>query len=338
MKIGLTYDLRKEYLSTGFSPEEILEFDSEETLEAIEGALKLLGYTPFRIGSFPTLVERIARGDRWDLVFNIAEGVRGFSREAQVPALLEGYDIPYTFSDPLTLSLCLHKAFTKRILLSAGIPTPEFHLITTLGDVSEEVLSQPGFSYPQFIKPVAEGTGKGISRQSRVDCPEQLIERCGYLLERYHQPVLIERYLSGREFTVGILGTGAEARSAGVLEIKLNRPEEETIYTAHSKEECESLVTYTFIEDEAAYRASEIALEAWKLLGCRDGGRVDLRSDGRGNIMVMEINPLAGLHPTHSDLPMIWTAAGGEYPSLIGSIVSSALDRVGYGIKRKRSA
>lgn len=335
MKIGLTYDLRKEYLLQGFSPEEVLEFDSEDTIHAIEAALTMLGYTPIRIGSFPDLVERTCRGETWDMVFNIAEGMRGFAREAQVPSILEAYGIPYTFSDPLSLSLCLHKAYTKRILLSAGIPTTAFHCISSLEDLSEQEITR---GYPLFIKPVAEGTGKGISRFSRVESPEQLLEGCAYLLERYRQPVLVEPYLPGREFTVGILGTGTKARSVGVLEIELNRSEEEGIYTALSKEECESLVTYTFLEDEAAYRASEIALETWRIMGCRDGGRVDLRGDGEGNILVLEVNPLAGLHPTHSDLPMIWTAAGREYAGLIGSIVDSALERTEPGRMRKRSA
>ena len=129
MRFGVTYDLRADYLAQGFGEEETAEFDSEITIAAICGALEALGHEPIRIGNVKRLAERLVAGERWDAVFNICEGLKGVSREAQVPALLEAYDVPYVFSDPLTLALALDKGMAKRIVRSAGVPTPDFALI-----------------------------------------------------------------------------------------------------------------------------------------------------------------------------------------------------------------
>ena len=158
MNIGLTYDLRNDYLAEGYSEEETAEFDSPVTIEGIEAALAELGYQTDRIGNAKRLVERLAQGDRWDLVFNIAEGLHGLAREAQVPAILDVYDIPYTFSDPLVLSLALHKGLTKAVVRQGGVATPDFALVERPADV--DAIDLP---FPLFAKPVAEGTSKGIS-------------------------------------------------------------------------------------------------------------------------------------------------------------------------------
>ena len=126
LRVGITYDLRQDYLAQGFSEEETAEFDRIDTIQAIEQALEALGFKTDRIGTIFNLTKRIADGKSWDLVFNIAEGLKGFAREAQVPALLDAFNIPYSFSDPLVLSLALHKALTKRVMRDLGIPTPEF--------------------------------------------------------------------------------------------------------------------------------------------------------------------------------------------------------------------
>ena len=131
MKIGITYDLRQYYLSQGMGEEETAEFDSPVTIESIDSTLSELGHVTDRIGNIRNLTSRLAAGDHWDLVFNIAEGIRGFGREAQVPALLEAYDIPYTFSDPLVLSLTLHKGMTKHVIRDLGIPTADFAVVET---------------------------------------------------------------------------------------------------------------------------------------------------------------------------------------------------------------
>jgi D-alanine-D-alanine ligase len=183
--------------------------------------------------------------------------------------------------------------------------------------------------FPLFAKPIAEGTGKGVTSASRVASATALRKLCRQLLERYRQPVLVETFLPGREFTVGIIGTGASAESVAVMEVVLNAQAEAGVYSYVNKEECESRVVYRLAEDEQAKEAGAVALAAWRALGCRDGGRVDLRQDAGGRPLFLEVNPLAGLHPTHSDLPIMCTLAGIPYDALIGRIVESARRRCG---------
>ncbi len=323
MKIGLTFDLKNEYIRQGFSPEEAAEFDSEETVEGIEKALVQLGYKTDRIGNFKQLVQRINHGDRWDLVFNIAEGIYGFGREAQVPALLDAYRIPYVFSDPLVLSLTLHKGMTKRIIRDNHIPTADFVIVSHIRDVENVHLD-----YPLFAKPVAEGTGKGITKKSLAETPGELRAVCKQLLKRFNQSVLVEEYLPGREFTVGIVGTGEEARVIGVIEIILNQKAEKSGYSYLNKAHYQDRVEYVLVEEEMEKICSEIALKAWQALECRDGGRVDLRCDKNNNPKFMEINPLAGLNYLDSDLPIIAYKNDHTFADLIRIIMESALRRV----------
>jgi D-alanine-D-alanine ligase len=322
--IGITYDLRDDYLAAGYSKEETAEFDRVDTIDALEGSLLEHGYSVQRIGNIRALVERLAAGERWDMVFNIAEGLHGFGREAQIPALLEAYRIPYTFSDSLVLSLTLHKGMTKDVVRALGIPTPDFFVLHTLDD-----LPQVRLPFPLFAKPVAEGTGKGINAASRISSPAELGVICRQLLEKFDQPVLVETYLPGREFTVGIVGTGPEAVVLGVAEVLLKDNAEQNAYSYVNKERYAELVEYRLVDDQAAGRAAEIALAAWRGLGCRDGGRVDLRADAEGQPCFIEVNPLAGLHPRHSDLPIICTLKGISYHRLIGFIMDSAWKRQG---------
>ncbi|MDO9585541.1 MAG: hypothetical protein Q7I93_03545, partial [Syntrophales bacterium] len=277
MNIGLTYDLRDEYLAAGYSEVETAEFDRADTIEAIEVALLHHGYAVRRIGNIRSLVGRLAAGERWDMVFNIAEGLAGFGREAQIPALLDAYRIPYTFSDPLVLSLSLHKGMTKHIIRSLGIPTPDFVLL----DIPEDI-SKVKLPFPLFAKPVAEGTGKGVNAASKITSQKELERVCGRLLEALRQPVIVETYLPGREFTVGIAGTGKDAVALGVAEIFLKDQAEQNAYSYVSKERCEELVEYRLVDDAEAAKAVELALTVWRGLGCRDAGRVDLRSDTAG--------------------------------------------------------
>jgi D-alanine-D-alanine ligase len=327
MRVGLTYDLRDDYLAAGYSELETAEFDRPDTIDAIEDALRTLGHTTDRIGRGQQLVQRLAAGDRWDLVFNICEGLRGAGREAQVPALLDLYEIPYTFADPCVMSVCLHKGLTKAVVRDAGLPTPRFRVVTEPADLRDLPLP-----FPLFTKPVAEGTGKGITSTSKVATPEQLRDECRRLLSEYQQPVLVEEYLPGREFTVGLLGTGPRARVLGTLEISLRAGAEPEVYSYVNKERCEELVEYRLVRADAdaeVQAAERIALAAWRALGGRDAGRIDLRSDAFGRPQFLEANPLAGLHPFHSDLPMLATAVGLPYVELIGAIVESAAERRG---------
>jgi D-alanine-D-alanine ligase len=323
MRIGITYDLKTEYLAAGFSEEETAEFDREDTIAAIERTLEDLGYETDRIGNVKNLTSRLVAGERWDMVFNIAEGLEGFGREAQVPALLDAFQIPYTFSDPLVLSLTLHKAMTKRVVRDLGIPTPDFFVVVKASDL--EKIDLP---LPLFAKPVAEGTGKGITAASRITSQSRLVSTCMQLLLTYNQPVLVERFLPGREFTVGILGTGIDAAVLGVLEVILREYAEPHVYSFHNKERCEELVEYRPATDTPAAEAAEIALAAWRGIGCRDAGRVDIRLDVNGTPNFMEVNPLAGLHPQHSDLCIIAEMKGMPYRALIEAIMRSAMSRI----------
>jgi D-alanine-D-alanine ligase len=329
MKIGITYDLRDQYLAEGYGEEETAEFDRVDTIDSIDNALQKLGYRTDRIGHARDLVQRLANGDRWDLVFNICEGLRGMGREAQVPAILDLYEIPYTFADPCVMSVCLDKGVTKSVVRHVSIPTPRFAVVVDEPNIAELVDHTP-FHFPLFAKPIAEGTSKGVTPASRVNDVDELAIVCKQLLERFCQPVLVEEFLPGREFTVGILGTGRDAFCLGTLEIVLRDEAEPEVYSYANKERCEELVEYRLVkadEDGQVREAEEIALAAWRTLGCRDGGRIDLRCDHEGCPQFLEANPLAGLHPSHSDLPMLATALGMPYVELIRHIVDSAATR-----------
>lgn len=326
MRIGLTYDLRSEYLAAGYSEEETAEFDRPDTIDSIESSLRELGHQTDRIGHVRQLVQRLAAGDCWDLVFNICEGLRGPAREAQVPALLDAYEIPYTFADPLVLSVCLHKELTKMIVRDHGLATPKSLVVEDLAKLDDHDLS-----YPLFIKPLAEGTGKGITAASKIDHLDELTAGCRELLDRFRQPVLVEEFLPGREFTTGLVGTGDNSEVLGTLEIILLADAEHEVYSYVNKERCEELVEYRLVragDDPEVAAAEALALAAWRALDCRDGGRIDLRSDATGQPQFLEANPLAGIHPQHSDLPMIATAVAMPYTELIRRIVDSAAKRI----------
>jgi D-alanine-D-alanine ligase len=323
--IGLTYDLRQEYLAAGLSEDETAEFDRPDTVMALEQALRTLGHTTDRIGHVRQLAARLVRGERWDLVFNIAEGLAGIAREAQVPALLDAYGIAYTFSDPLVMALTLHKGLTKTVVAAAGVPTPRFALVEQPADIARIDLP-----FPLFAKPVAEGTGKGVTPASKAQDQAALEAVCRELLAKYQQPVLVETYLPGREFTVGITGTGESAAAIGTMEVILLPAAEAEVYSYVNKERCEELVEYRLVhtaKDRQVQTAQRTALDAWRILGCRDGGRVDLRCDAAGVPNFLEVNPLAGLHPEHSDLPILATKVGLPFVELIGRMVASAEPR-----------
>lgn len=327
MRIALVYDLRDDYRALGFSEDEVAEFDSVETIDQLARALEALGCEAVRIGRGQALAARLVAGDRFDLVFSIAEGVRGRAREAQVPALCELFDQPYLFSDPLTMAASLDKAVAKRLVRDAGIPTPNFAV------AEQSVTELDGWdAFPAFVKPLAEGTGKGCEAASLVRNAQELQAAATRVIERYRQPALVERYLGGREFTVGIVGNGAGARVLGVCEILLKADAEANIYSLHNKELCEDLVTYARADDAEARLAGLRALAAYQALQCRDAARIDFRSDGEGEPYFLEANPIAGLHPGHSDLPILAAQNGVAFVELIGMILDAGLAR--YGLTR----
>ena len=324
MTVGLTYDLRSEWLAQGYSELETAEFDREETVAAIETAVQNEGFATERIGNYRSLMAALAAGRRWDLVFNFCEGMYGLGREALVPALLDAYRIPYTFSDPVVLAVSLHKGLAKRVVRDAGVLTPDFAVVEDAADVARVALR-----YPLFAKPLAEGTGKGITPSSRIENGDALLSVCQDLLSTYRQPVLVEEYLPGREFTTGIVGTGADARVVGTMEVIFLETAEPHAYTYVNKEYCDDRVRYRLAEGADAEGCARVALQAWRALGARDGGRIDIRMDAQGRPCFIEVNPLAGLHPVHSDLPIICTLAGVGFQDLIGQIVASARKRAG---------
>ncbi|RJP76424.1 MAG: D-alanine--D-alanine ligase [Candidatus Zixiibacteriota bacterium] len=326
LRVGLCYDLAEKHQPRpGEPPDKAAELDSRETVEGLSQALASLGHEPLPLGDGRELLQFLQAGGRVDLVFNLSEGLTGRSREAQVPALLEMLEVPYTGADPLTLALCLDKAMFKRVLQAEGLPTPVFR--TVEGPSAVEALDVP---LPAFVKPLAEGSGKGIQADCRVESPEALRRVVRRVGETYGWPVLVEEYLPGAELTVGILGNGA-ARVLGSMQIEF-LPGSGEIYSYRTKQDYLDLVRYHVppqLPAETVQAAQEIALATYRLTGCRDFGRVDLRLDARGRPSVLEINPLAGLNPVSSDLVILARRRGMEYRDLIGEIVQAALDRHG---------
>jgi D-alanine-D-alanine ligase len=323
MKIGFCYDLRDDYLKMGYSEEETAEFDRIGTIEAIESELMKMGFEVERIGNIKSLAEQLVKGNRWDIVFNICEGMYGTGREAQVPALLDAYSIPYVFSDPLVMAITLDKSLAKIVVKNAGINTPEYYVVYEPADIDKIKLP-----FPLFAKPLAEGTGKGINANSVINDHLSLRETCLSLLTTFNQPVLVEEYLSGREFTTGIIGTGIKARCIGVMEVVLNDNAEQMVYSYTNKEECEERVVYMPASPADVIKCEELALRSWNAIKCEDGGRVDIRYDSQGIPNFLEINPLAGLHPEHSDLPILAKLNGIGYGELMKMIMDSAIQKL----------
>ncbi len=323
LDIALCYDLKEEYLAAGFSELEVMEFDDEGVVAGLEGALRELGHRPERVGRGIELARRLVAGRRWDLVLSIAEGVAGRGREAQVPALCELFGQRYAFSDPVTCGVTLDKAWAKRIVAAAGVPTTPSLVVHSLADLEGCRLRGA-----LFVKPLAEGSSKGVTGRSLVKKRGRLAGVCAELLAEHPTGLLVEPYLPGREVTVGVLGSNGDARVVGVMEVLYTERAEGIGYTAQNKDEWLANVRYRLVQGEAlAETASRMALASYEALECRDAARVDLRCDAAGRPQFMEINPLPGLHPVRSDLPILSRLGGMAYRDLIGAIVDSAMTR-----------
>lgn len=323
MRIALAYDLKEDYLAAGYSAEAVMEFDSEETITGIDGALGKLGWETERVGRGIELARRLVGGERFDLVFNFAEGVWGRSREAQVPALCELFDQPYTFADPLTCALTLDKALAKRVVRDHGLATAPFAVVGSAAEAAAVDLEPP-----LFIKPLAEGSSKGVTARSLVTERGELPAACASLAAAFGQEVLVERYLPGREVTVGVVGNGGGARVVAVMEVIIAGGDDRAAYTALNKEDYVDRVRYRLVDGEAlAEQARRLALGAYHALGCRDGARIDLRCDAAGTPCFLEANPLPGLNHVFSDLPIMARLAGHSYDELIAWIVDAACAR-----------
>lgn len=319
MKIGLTYDLRSWYLDRGYTMEDTAEFDKSDTVDAIDSALGVMGFETERVGNCFQLIEALSTGKRWDLVFNFAEGLYGDGRESVIPAILDQYRIPYVFSGPVLMGVSLNKHLTRLMVSSAGIPVSPGMLIRDVKDIKNCNLE-----YPLFIKPVSEGTGKGITQRNLLSSEQELHDMSTYLIERFNQPALVEEYLPGREYTIGLIGSGDDARVIGGMEIECrdNLP-----YSLEFKENYQSYCRYSPLPADKADECGKIALDSWKALGGLDAGRVDVKTDRNDRVCFIEVNLLAGLNPVHSDLPILSRMAGIEYQQLIEMIVSSAIKR-----------
>ncbi|MBP9944658.1 MAG: D-alanine--D-alanine ligase [Desulfomicrobium sp.] len=324
MLVGMTYDLQQEYLDRGYGKDEVAELDSPVTVEAIRRALLSQGHEVELVGGVVPLTRALADGRRWDMVFNFAEGMRGLAREAQVPALLDAWDIPYTFSGPEVLALSLHKGWTNAVLRAHGVPTADFRIVNGVEEVDDIDLP-----FPLFVKPVAEGSSKGVSDKSLVKDRQELRAICAHVLKTFRQPALVETFLPGREFTVGILGSGPQCRVLGVMEVLATARGDACAYTYANKQEWRERALYELACDDRAAQAAEVARAAWQALGCLDAGRIDVRLDEQDQPRFIEVNPLAGLNPESSDLPILCGKIGMGYDELIAAIMDSAMKRAG---------
>ncbi len=332
MIIGIAYDLKQDFSKEEGRPDDWLEeYDSVETIEALENAFDSLGHKAVRLGGGRTFLKRI-QTTRVDLVFNLAEGSRGRTREAHLPAVLEMLEIPYTHSDPLTMALTLDKEMAKRVVASEGIHTPDFRLIRNQADAQHIDLP-----FPLFAKPAYDGSSKGIRSHSRVMDREALNDEIDRLLDDYGTPILVETFLPGREFTAGILGNGSPY-VLGVMEVApAEGLAEDFVYCTTMKRECARRVRYIYPPDLTLPRLRQIekvALDSYRVLGCRDVARIDIRLDRQGTPHFLEANPLPGIAPGYSDLVILANNVGWSYEELIETILAHAFER--HGLSQER--
>ncbi|MEA2183012.1 MAG: D-alanine-D-alanine ligase [Solirubrobacteraceae bacterium] len=325
MEIGIAYDLAPQ--ATGpWEPNDLYEeYDSAATVDAVADALGRLGHDVRHLGGGRSFLRAMLDG-ACELVFNMAEGEGSRSREAHVPAVCEMLAIPYTHSDPLTLAAALDKAVAKTLVAAAGIPTPAFAVLECPG---EDVTLR----FPLIAKPVAEGSSMGLRSSSRVTDAPSLRAHVMRLIDDYAQPVLVEEFCPGPEFTVAIVGTGADATPLGIMEIVPRRGQlAEFVYSTEIKRASAAAVHYRVPPEHPArlvQRAVEVAIGAYRTLGCRDLARVDVRVDAAGEPSFLEINALPGLRPGWGDVTILAERYGVTFDELVGGVVCAARARLG---------
>jgi D-alanine-D-alanine ligase len=325
------------------------EWDSAETIDAVAAALSTAGEV-IRLEADESFPERL-RAERPDIVFNIAEGLNGTNREAHVPAICEFFGVPYSGSDPFTLSLCLHKARAKALLGVHGIANAPFVLVESERDLDRLLaganarLALPTADAPLFVKPVQEGSSKGISEKNLVRSANELDARTRALLVDYDQPVIVESFLPGAEFTCGVLGNGDEARVLPIVAMNFaSLPAGALpIYGFEAKwvwdtpdEPLDIFECPARIDPALRHAIETIVLRAYRVLGCRDWSRIDVRLDAAGTPNIVEVNPLPGILPNPSDnscLPKAARAAGLSYDDLILSALRAAAIRNGVPLR-----
>ena len=332
MRIGLTYNLKPDLPPEPGDPiDRWEEFDSEETVEAVSQSLRRLGHEVERLGWGPPMLDaliRRAQGDRLDGVFNFAEGVGGRGRESQVPAMLEMLGIPNTGSDPVALALALDKGLAKIFAAGHKIATAPFKIVA-----ADEPLGAVDLRYPLFAKPVAEGSSMGIRNCSICHDHGELAALVAQLQADYHQPVLVEEFLPGDEYTVGVIGNGRTAEIVGLMQVLPRDTSTDFVYSLEVKRDYRNRVVYRMTDELLASGAlteaklaaiRKLALDAHRAFGCRDVSRIDIRCDREGEPNFIEINPLPGLNPVHSDLVIIALGHGWTFDQLIGRILDAA--------------
>ena len=319
MRVGFVYNVRSADAADG---DEDAEFDAPETIEAISNAIAAHGHDVVELEAGRSLPAALVAAEV-DVVFNIAEGRGPRGRESQVPALLELLEIPYTGSDPVTLGVTLDKSLASTLVRAAGVATPRSCLIASAGDPVPA-----DFPYPAIVKPVHEGSSKGISRESVVFDEAGLRAQAGVVAADYEQPAFCEEYISGREITVGLLGDPPQVLPP--MEIVFLGNDELPVYSFDVKQRWHGIVR---LETGAALAPAEAAalerdsLLAFHAFGCRDVARVDFRLAADGTPYFLECNPLPGLAPGTGDLWFISEAAGLAFEDLIGEILAGALRR-----------
>lgn len=269
-----------------------------------------------------------------DIVFNIAEGSNGISRESQIPAMLDLLNIPYTASDPLTLATCLNKARSKEILSYYGIPNSKFRVINSKTDLLNSALK-----YPLIIKPIGEGSSKGIFNSSLIYSFEDLNGTLESRIENYNQSFIAEEYLPGREFTVAVMGNGEEAEVLPIVEINFDAlpPSIHPIYSYEAKwildgpdHPLEMYKCPADLNEKLEEKIKKITLDAYNVLNCKDWSRIDVRLDNYGEPNIIEVNPLPGILPdpnNNSCYPKAARASGLTYSEMINNVLYFALKR-----------
>ena len=335
MEIGLAYDLKDTVIPTSSGPEDALEeYDSPETVEAITAAIESLGHSVIKLGGGKEFIVNILQNDL-DFVFNICEGLGNYkSREAQVPSILEMLGLPYSGSDPLCLAVCLDKPLTKTLVATAGVRTPRWKLITENKQLKDMTFGD--FTLPAFVKPAYEGSSKGIRLGSRTETVTQTIEVAAKLLDHYQQPVMIEEFISGDEVTVGMLGNAPPAL-LGIMRVLPRQNNSNFIYSLEVKREWQQLVNYECparLDKGILDEITDLSLRVFTTLSCRDFARLDFKLDSEGTPYFLEINPLAGLNPKSSDMPIMAYKLGWTYQALISAILNAALQRYPQCVRR----
>ncbi len=326
--VGITYDLKSDWQKSGDDPiDAAAELDGHKTINCLKTALESAGHEIVLIGGARQVIDRVTNGGlKADVVFNISEGFRGRNRESQVPAILDLYNIPFVGADALTLGVTLDKVMAKKCFIAEGIPTARYFKANT----EDNLLELNTIGFPLFVKTLHEGTSKGITHASRVENFQQLKKQVEHICRNYKQPALVEEFIKGTEFTVGVIGNNPP-QAMPVVQYAIDGQTRvgNAFYSyRHVVEKSVEYICPAPIDGKLARRLQDLALRAYKAVDCRDFGRVDFRVDEAGKPYVLEINPLPSLSP--DDVFVLFAKVKGmSYNQIINKIMDEALVRLG---------